>query len=146
MRRSRRGRSTATSSCDVPSSPRAKDWRKARGDLERVLDVNPADADARQRLVGVLLGLGDDAKAAAAVADTLRADPKRLPAVAADLLAQADALAKKYPDAPSIPAGWLTKALTATEKVATEVRRDGLEEGRGRAKDDAERLRCCERA
>src|SRR5262249_32933259 len=55
----------------------AKDWRKARGDLERILDVNPADADARQRLAGVLLELGEDAKAAAAVGDTLRADPKR---------------------------------------------------------------------
>jgi S1-C subfamily serine protease len=114
----------------------AKDWRKARGDLERLLDVDPADADARQRLVGVLLGLGEDAKAAAAVADTLRADPKRLPSVVADLLAQADAMAKKYPDAPSIPAGWLTKALTA-------AKRDEFAEVLKRAggvRDDAERL------
>jgi S1-C subfamily serine protease len=71
----------------------AKDWRKARGDLERILDADPADADARQRLVPVLLELGKDAEAAAAVRDTLRADPKRLPAVAGDLLSQADTLA-----------------------------------------------------
>lgn len=94
----------------------AKDWRKARGDLERALDVYPGDAEARQRLVGVLLELGDDARAANAVRDTLRADVKRLPAVARDLLAQADALAKKYPDAPGVPAGWLLKATTAANR------------------------------
>ena len=65
----------------------------------------------------MLLELGEDAKAAAAVADTLRADPKRLPAVAVNLLGQADRLAKKFPDAPSIPAGWLTKALVATKRA-----------------------------
>lgn len=89
------------------------DWRKARGDLERVLDVTPADAAARRRLVPVLLELGKDAEAAAAVRDVLRADPKLLAAVAADLLVQADGLAKKYPEAPSVPAGWLAKAMTA---------------------------------
>jgi hypothetical protein len=82
------------------------------------------------------LGLGEDAKAATAVADTLRADPKRLPAVAADLLAQADAMAKKYPDAPSIPAGWLTKALTAAQRAEFA---DILKRAAG-VKDDAERL------
>ncbi len=114
----------------------AKNWRKARGDLERVLDVNPADADARQRLAGVLLELGEDAKAAAAVADTLRADPKRLPSIAADLLAQAESLAKKYPDAPSIPAGWLTNALTAANR---DEFTDALKKAAA-AKDDKERL------
>ena len=92
---------------------RAKDWRKARGDLERVLDVFPADADARQRLAGVLLGLGEDAKAAVAIGDTLRADPKRLAAVVGDLLAQADVLEQKFPDLPGVAADWLAKALTA---------------------------------
>ncbi len=114
----------------------AKDWRKARADLERILDVNPRDADARQRLVGVLLELGDEAKAAVALADTLRADPKRLAAVATDLLAQADVLAKKYPDAPSIPSGWLLKAMTAMKRpeFAELLKRVTA------AKDDAERL------
>lgn len=115
---------------------KAKDWRKARGDLERVLDIDPADADARQTLVGVLLELGDDARAAAAVADTLRADPKRLPAVAADLLKQADAIADKFPDLPSAPAGWLAKALTAASRSEFA---DVLKSAAA-AKDDTERL------
>lgn len=93
-----------------------KDWRKARGDLERILDVNPADAEARLGLATVLLELGDNPKAATALADTLRADPKRLPAIAANLLAQADRLAQRFPDAPSIPAGWLLTALAATKR------------------------------
>jgi len=114
----------------------AKDWRKARTGLERILEVNPADADARLRLIGVLVELGEDVKAATAVTDTLRADPKRLKAVAVELLAQADTLAKKYPDAPSVPVGWLMKAIPATK-------RDEFTETLKRAttsKDDAERL------
>ena len=112
------------------------DWRKARGDLERILDVNPADAEARQWLANVHLELGDDAKAAAAVADTLRADPRRLGDVADDLLGQADRLEKKYPDAPSIPAGWLMKALTESKRdeFAETLRKAG------KAKTDQERL------
>ncbi|HVL11393.1 MAG TPA: hypothetical protein VM529_02435, partial [Gemmata sp.] len=46
----------------------------------------------------------------------LRADPKRLAAVARDLLSQADAMAKNYPDAPSVAAGWLLKAMTAAKR------------------------------
>lgn len=114
----------------------AKDWRKARGDLERILDVNPSDADARQRLVGVLLELGEDAKAAAAVRDTLRADPKRLPSLAADLLAQAERLAIKFPEAPAIPAGWLLQAMGATNREEFAAVQIAARE----AKDAAERL------
>lgn len=124
---------------------RAKDWRKARGDLERVLDVTPADADARQRLAGVFLGLGDDAKAATAVGDTLRTEPKRLAAVAGDLLSQADSLKQKFPDQPGIAADWLTKALTAAEKGTSDAKGKAaiaavLKAAR-EAKDDSERLR-----
>jgi S1-C subfamily serine protease len=124
---------------------RAKDWKKARGDLERVLDVFPADADARQRLAGVQFGLGEDAKAATAIADTLRADPKRLPALAVDLLGQADTLEQKFPDSPGIAADWLTKALTAAIQGTSDAKSksalaDVLKGARG-AKDDAERLR-----
>jgi tetratricopeptide (TPR) repeat protein len=123
---------------------RAKDWRKARGDLERIVAVNPVDAEARQRLVGVLLELNEDAKAAAAVGDTLRVDPKRMAALAVDLLAQAEALAKKYPDAPAIPVGWLLKALTAAEKgttdLTTKTQLTGLLKLAAAAKDDPERL------
>jgi predicted Zn-dependent protease len=124
---------------------RAKDWRKARGDLDRVLSVFPADAEARQRLAGVLLGLGVDAKAAVAIAETLRADSKRLPLVAIDLLAQADTLEQKFPDLPSVAADWLTKALTAAEKVTTDAKvktalATVLKASR-EAKGDTERLR-----
>jgi tetratricopeptide (TPR) repeat protein len=114
----------------------AKDWRKARADLERILDVNPGDADARQRLVGVFVELGEDAKAATAVTETLRADPKRLAAVAKDLLSQADSLSKKYPDAPSVATGWLLKGIAATKRpeFADLLTRAAA------AKDDAERL------
>jgi S1-C subfamily serine protease len=95
----------------------AKDWRKSRGDLERIVDVDPLDAQSRQRLVGVLLELNEDAKALAAVGDTLRADARRMPSLAGDLLVQAESLAKKFPDAPAIPATWLVRALTAAENA-----------------------------
>jgi S1-C subfamily serine protease len=119
------------------------DWRAARGDLDRILDVDPADAEARQQLVGVLLGLGKDAEAAIAVRDTLRADPKRLTAIAANLLTQADGLAKKFPEAPSQPAGWLVRALSAAATVPHDPTK--VDFGRAfkqadAAKDDAERL------
>jgi S1-C subfamily serine protease len=123
----------------------AKEWRKARGDLERVLDVFPADAEARQRLAGVLLlGLGEDAKAAAAIGDTLRADPKRLPSIATDLLAHADALALRFPDSPSLAAGWLAKALAAAEKGTSDAKAKAaiaeVLKKAAAAKGDAERL------
>jgi tetratricopeptide (TPR) repeat protein len=119
---------------DLASS--AKDWRKARGDLEQILDVNPADVEARQRLANVLLELGEDDKAATAVADTLRADPKRLRSIATDLLAQADRLTKKYPHAPSIPADWLMKALHAIKRPEF----DGVLKRARETKTDADRL------
>jgi predicted Zn-dependent protease len=124
---------------------RGKDWRKARGDLERVLAVSPGDAEARQRFAGVLLSLGEDAKAAVAITDTLRADPKRLAALAADFLAQADTLEQKFPDSPAVPADWLVKALVAAEKGTTNAQaKSAIAEVRkaaGGAKTDAERLR-----
>jgi S1-C subfamily serine protease len=119
---------------------RAKDFRMARGDLERILDVFPADADARQQLAGALLGLGEDAKAANAIGDALRADPKRLPAIALDLLAQADTLVRKYPDSPAVAADWLTKALAAAEKAGAKSATAVLKAAGG-AKSDAARLR-----
>jgi hypothetical protein len=122
----------------------AKDWRKARGSLERILDVNPLDAAARQQLIGALLELNEDAKALTAAADTLRADQKCFPSLCKDLLTQAEAMATKFPDAPEIPAGWLVKALTAAEKVlgldvAKEPVRDLLKRAAA-AKDDGKRL------
>lgn len=116
----------------------AKDARKARGDAERVLNVFPADADARLLLASAQFALGDEAKAATAFADVLRANAKRLGAVARELLAQADALAQKYPDAPGIAADWLTKALTACAKHET-LAADALKCASG-AKSDKERL------
>lgn len=125
-------------------SARTKDWRKARGDLERIVDVNPLDAEARQRLIGPLLELNEDEKALAAVADALRADPKRMSALAVDLLTQADTLAKKFPDAPAIPTSWLLKTLAASEKAIGDPKTKGrlaaLLKRAGETKDDAERL------
>jgi len=93
----------------------SKDWRKARGDLEGILDSNPEDAPARESLADVYLELGENAKAAKAIADTLRADPMRRAPVAAKLLVQADRLATRYPNVPSIPADWLTLAMTSSK-------------------------------
>lgn len=115
-----------------------KDARKARGDAERVLNVFPADADARLLLAGALIALGDDAKAATALADVLRADPKCLGAVARELLSQADTLAQKYPDSLGVPADWLAKALTACAKHEPRTA-DALKAATG-AKTDKERL------
>lgn len=121
-----------------------QDWRQARGDLERILDVLPDDAEVRQCLVGVLLELSKDDEAAAAVRDTLRAAPSRLPILAADLLAQADKIAKKFPDSPSPAAGWLRRALSSALKAGLDpVTKGRLEEAltkADRARDDAERL------
>jgi hypothetical protein len=52
------------------------------------------------------------------------------------LLSQGDALAKKYPDAPSVPADWLAKAMTATKRdeFAAVLKQAAA------AKDDTERL------
>ncbi|HEX4611719.1 MAG TPA: tetratricopeptide repeat protein, partial [Urbifossiella sp.] len=100
---------------------REKDWRAARGDLDRLLDVDPADTAARRRLSRALLELGKDEDAAAAVRDTVRSDTGQFAGVLADLSDQADGLEKKFPGAPGIPAGWLARGLTAV--------RDGLPEG-----------------
>ena len=122
----------------------AKEWQAARGDLERILDPDPADVPARQRLVFVLLGLGKDDEAASAVADVVRIDPKRLPLVSRDLLTQADALSKKFPDSPSAAADWLTKALTAMKKApldpATLAAMEMTLKQAAEAKGDKERL------
>jgi hypothetical protein len=123
---------------------RSRAWRKARGDLERLVEVDPLDAEARLRLVGVLLELNEDATAAQAVADTLRADPKLLRALAAELLAQTDALAKKFPNAPGVPAKWLLQASLAAERGTSDFRIKtqliDLRKQTRAAKDDAEKL------
>ena len=120
------------------------DWRTARSDLIAIVDVFPGDSEARQKLVGVLLELGKDDEAAAAVGDTLRVAPNRLPAVAADLLALADRLAKRFPDSPSTPATWLRRALVAASAAtAGPARKAELEAAVKQAAvatDDAARL------
>jgi tetratricopeptide (TPR) repeat protein len=119
-----------------------KEWRAARGDLERILDVNPADAVARRWLVGALLELGKDDEAATAVRDTLRADPEQLPLLATDLFKQAAELEKKF--AEGVPAAWLARALGAAQAATTDAAlKNKIEAALKRAagaKDDAERL------
>ncbi|MBM3979576.1 MAG: trypsin-like serine protease [Planctomycetes bacterium] len=123
----------------------AKDWRLARGHLERVLAVAPEDVAVRQQLAGVLLALGEDAKAAVAIGDVFRVTGARVGSVARDLLAQTDALEQKFPDSPGIAADWLTKALTAAEKGTPDAKQKAaltaLLKAAAGAKTDADRLR-----
>lgn len=125
-------------------SAKASDWRAARGDLERLLDADPADTTLRRKLVRVLLELGKDADAASAVRDAVRADAGQLAGVFADLTEQADGLEKKFPGAPGIPAGWLMRALTsARDGLPPGPRRDELAAALARAAaapTDADRL------
>lgn len=123
----------------------AKDWRLARGHLERVIAVSPEDVASRQQLAGVLLALGEDAKAAVAIGDVFRVTGARIGSVSRDLLAQADALEQKFPDSPAIAADWLTKALTAAEKGTRDAKQReafaALVTSAREAKTDLERLR-----
>jgi len=115
-------------------SAKANDWRAARGDLERLLDANPADTAARRQLARVLLELGKDADATSAVRDTVRADAGQLAGVLVDLTEQADRLEKKFPGAPGVPAGWLTRGLTAArDALPAGPRRDALADALRRA-------------
>ncbi len=111
-----------------------KDWRAARGDLDRLLDADPADTASRRRLARVLLELGKDDEAAAAVRETIRADAGQLAGVLSDLNEQADALEKKFPGAPGVTAGWLAHGLTAArDALPAGPRRDALAEALRRA-------------
>ncbi|MBY0458500.1 MAG: tetratricopeptide repeat protein, partial [Gemmataceae bacterium] len=122
----------------------AKDFRKARGDAERVLDVRPADADARELLARALLGLGEDVKAAVALGDAVRADSTRLKAVAAVMLDHARTLEDKFPDRPGAAASWLLLALAAAEKGTADPKAreplTAVREAGTKARTDAERL------
>ena len=123
----------------------AKDCRKARGDLERVLDVTPHDGEARLLLARALLGLGDDAKAAAALGDAVRADATHLAPAVAEMLTHTDTLERKFPDALGIAADWLAKALAAIEKGTRDpkvkVVLAELLKNASAAKGDADRLK-----
>jgi S1-C subfamily serine protease len=122
-----------------------KEWRGARGDLERILDVYPRNASARRSLVGVLLELNKDEEAAAAVGDTVRSQPDGIRFLAPDLLRQADELAKKFPDAPAVPSNWLIRAIGAAAKSETDAARKAecevVLKAVAAAPDDAIRLR-----
>ncbi|AMV25853.1 Putative serine protease HhoA precursor [Gemmata sp. SH-PL17] len=99
-----------------------KDFRKARGDLERVLDVYPADTDAREGLARAFLGLGDDTKAATAFSDSVRTDSGRIKSVAKLVANHADVLEQKFPNSPGTASEWLTKALNTIEKGARDLK------------------------
>lgn len=121
-----------------------KDFRKARGDAERVLDVFPADSAAREALALAHLGLGDDAKAATVLGDVIRADPTRMKSVAGVILAHTEALEQKFPETPGAAADWLATALRGVQKGAREPKtRAAIAEvlkGADAAKGNAERL------
>jgi hypothetical protein len=122
----------------------AKDWRAARGDFARLLDVDPLNDTARRGLARVLLELGKDDEAAAAVRDAVRAMPLRVAAVFGDLREQAAALERKFPGAPGVPAGWLARGLAAVrDGLPANALRDRLADALRRAAaagTDAERL------
>ncbi len=121
-----------------------KQWRSARGDLERILEVLPADSVVRQQLIRVFLELSKDDEAAAAVGDVLRVEPARLPQLAADLLKQVEAMEQKFPATPSLPANWLKRAIGAAQKSTSDPKRKAeyevvLKAAEG-AKSDIDRL------
>ena len=119
-----------------PSRVRAERVGDGRGGLRVVAQLQVNIGQPLPRLGIGRIHVQDPLQVAAAIADTLRADPRRLGDVANHLLGQADRLEKKYPDAPSIPAGWLMKALTESKRDEfAETLREA-----GKAKTDQERL------
>lgn len=88
-----------------------RDWRLARGDLQRLLAIHPDDDTARLLLVEVLFELGETALAAEAVRDVLRLQPRRREDLALLLLQQTNRLLEKYPLQPQIASDWLRLAL-----------------------------------
>lgn len=114
-----------------------QEWRLARADLERILEILPQDVLARRRLVTVLLELKKDDLAAAAVGDAIRTAPEELRFLAPTLLAQAESLAQKFPDTPSAPANWLQRALAAASGATTDPTRKTEIQAALRAADDA---------
>ena len=88
-----------------------RDWRLARGDLQRLLAIRPEIAEAYQLLIRVLLESGEHELAANAVRDSLRADPRQRPAVARILRQHAQELLRKYPLQPHVARDWLRLAL-----------------------------------
>ncbi len=123
----------------------AKDHRKARGDWDRILSVNPADTEAREGLAQAHFALGDDAKAATAFADSVRANPKRIATVAKMILAHADILEQKFPAMPAIVFAWFDKSLAAllpaTRDEPTRTAIADALKAAGAAKTDADRVR-----
>lgn len=122
-----------------------QEWRLARADLERILEVLPDDALARRKLIRVLLELNKDDEAAAAVKDAIRSQDAGLHFLAADLLDQADRLARKYPDSPSIQLNWIRLAIGAAAKYDSNAQRradcEVVLKAAADAPDDAARLR-----
>jgi S1-C subfamily serine protease len=88
-----------------------RDWRLARGDLQRVLAIHPEDVTARLLLFEVLFELGETAVAAKTCHDIIQLDPRHRRDLAIQLLHQAERLSKKYPLQPQIPRDWLLAIL-----------------------------------
>ena len=93
--------------CCAPNSPRPpKDWRRPAATWNASWTWTPPTPRRGSGWPAFTLELGDDAKAAAAIADTLRADPKRLAGVAGRSARQADGWSRSIPmPRPSRPAG-----------------------------------------
>jgi S1-C subfamily serine protease len=123
----------------------AKDHRKARGDWDRILSVNPADTEAREGLAQAHFALGDDAKAVTALGDSVRANPKRIAAVVKIILAHAELLEQKFPAMPAIVFAWFDKCLAAVQHATRdEPTRTAIADAlktASAAKTDADRVR-----
>ncbi len=89
--------------------------KKAAADLQRILDVTPADTDARTRFAFATAVAGDETRAAAEFASVLKVDAERKPAVTAAIFTHADALERK---AETRAADWLVMAFTRVNAVA----------------------------
>jgi hypothetical protein len=113
--------------------------KKAAADLARILDVTPADADARTRFAFATASAGDEARAAVEFANVLTLDAKQRADVFAAVFAHADALERK---AESRAADWLVLALTKLNEVtkddtiaATLKRAAGVTDAKARLKE-----------
>jgi S1-C subfamily serine protease len=95
---------------------RADEWlqanepKKAAGELDRLLEVDPADVETRLRLANAWARALDDAKATRGFAYVLRINPKEFPRVAADVGRHADELHRKNPGEAET---WLRTAVPA---------------------------------
>jgi hypothetical protein len=80
-------------------------------DYERLIELQPNDAEAYRGLAGSWLDQGDEAKAIPALVAALRWSPNAAKAVFSDIAGHGVDLAKRWPDDLSKKAAWYKLAL-----------------------------------